>query len=562
MRVLDSAQMSAFDDFLIETVGMPVPVLMENAASGVVGAIDAAYPDVSRIAVLAGPGHNGADALAVARLWLARGGRARVAVACERSRISEGAEQQLEILERIAARVGGLEIEIGGAPGDQRDFLGEFLLEAQSPAVLVDGLFGTGLDRALSGDYAELVSLLAQLRAPKVAIDLPSGLSGSRAELLGPCLPADLTVTFVAPRVAHVLSPTDVVCGQVDRVDLGVPGALLEIFLENREQTGGGLFLDLARELAPLLERRSPESHKGSYGHVLVVGGSTGKSGAVLLATRAALRAGAGLVTAAVPASLVVDLEVGSAESMTLALAEGQPGHVGTGGLRQLLSALEGKSVVVLGPGLGQGEDAARLVRDAVCQVELPLVLDADGLNVLEGDLEQLQLRPAPTILTPHPGEMGRLLGVSVSEVQADRVAACRRAARLSGCVVILKGHQTLVATPDGDAFLHRVGNPGMATGGTGDALAGLCGGLLAQRSRSAEGEYDRVETARAARLAVHLHGMAGDLACAEKGEQSLLAGDLVEQLPRAFEQLRLTGRPEGGSRATVIVRRLDDEPG
>ncbi len=391
---------------------------------------------------------------------------------------------------------------------------------------MVDALYGTGLGRPLEGQTAALVEGLNALPVPRLAVDLPSGLNGSRRDLIGPHLVADLTVTFAAPKPAQVFAPAADAVGELVIADLGIPPELLD----RPWGEEAALHLVVAEELAAWLPPRRADSHKGTYGHLLVVAGATGKSGAAILAARSAVRSGAGLVTAAVPRPVVQTVDLGSLESMSLALPAGEDGlgRLGEGAARAILEAAAGKDALALGPGLGQGDPVSGEIREAVLACGLPLVLDADGINAFAGRAAELASRPGPTVLTPHPGELARLLGVETAEVTGDRPAFARRAAAETGAVVVLKGHQSLTATPDGAVHVNPTGNPGMATGGTGDVLTGLVGGLLAQG-------YEALE---AAILGAYLHGLAGDLACAERGERALAAGDLVEALPRAFEIL------------------------
>jgi NAD(P)H-hydrate epimerase len=291
----------------------------------------------------------------------------------------------------------------------------------------------------------------------------------------------------------------------------------------------------VADEVAGLLSPRRADSHKGTYGHLLVVAGATGKAGAAILTAGAAVRAGAGLVTAAVPAPLVQKVDGGWLGSVSQGQAADEvgTGTVAAGAADAILAAAEGKDAVALGPGLGGGgggdDPVAAEIRRAVLACPLPLVLDADGVNAFAGRAGELAGREAPTVLTPHPGELGRLLGVETSEIKSDRLAAVRRAARESGAVVALKGHLTLVAAPDGTVWVNPTGNPGLATGGTGDVLTGVVGALLARS----------YEPAEAACLGVYLHGLAGDLAAEEKGRTALRASDVSEALPAAFRTLR-----------------------
>ncbi|HVG07295.1 MAG TPA: NAD(P)H-hydrate dehydratase [Thermoanaerobaculia bacterium] len=510
MRILSAEAMREVDRSAIEELGIPSMVLMENAAIGVVDAIGEIYEDAESAAIFCGPGNNGGDGLAIARHLAVRGYEVQVFLVAGRRGMRGDAEVQLGICRRQGLAIQEVADEDGVV---------EALEEAREADLIVDALFGTGLSKPLEGLLADLVQGLNDLPVPRVSVDLPSGLNGSQSEPLGPHIEADLTVTFAAPKIAHVFPPASESVGELVVTDLGIPPELVE----EAEEEGGALHLLVGEELAGLLPERAPGTHKGTYGHVLLVAGSPGKAGAAILAARAAVRSGAGLVTAAVPESILDVVDLGSIESMTLALRS----------LDHVLDAVEGKSVLAMGPGLGQEEETAGAIRRIALEVSLPLVLDADGINAFAGRAAELAGRSAETVLTPHPGELGRLLGLSTAEVQGDRLAAARRAAVEAEAVVVLKGHRTLVATPGGEVHVNTTGNPGMASGGTGDVLTGLISGLLAQGL----GALD------AARLGVYLHGLAGDLAAARTGEAALVAGDLLTYLPAAFLELEEGGQ-------------------
>ncbi len=519
MKVLTAEAMAAADQRAIVEIGVPGLVLMENAALGVVEAIGESFPDVQRISVLCGPGNNGGDGLAVARHLMTRDCLPRVVMVVSPDRLRGDALLQLEIVERLGLAVHVWEEEVSVSE------LIETTVAPRGCELIVDAMFGTGLARPLEGRLAELVGAINELPLPVVAVDLPSGLHGSRFQLPGPHLRADLTVTFAAPKVAHVLSPALESCGEVVVADLGLPRFLVE-------EAEGQLFVQSAEELRGLIEPRAAESHKGSYGHLLVVAGAPGTTGAAAMAVRSALRSGVGLVTAAVAEPLVPILEAVSLESMTLPVPHHDSGALGERSLELLLEAAAARSAMVVGPGLGRAPSTEEMVRSLVLDSERPLVLDADGINAFEGQASMLAERAAgdreSVVLTPHPGELARLLEVPGAEIQADRPRFVSLAARETGAVVVLKGHQTLIADPDGDVVINPTGNPGMASGGTGDVLAGVIGALLAQG-------YD---PRTASRLGCFVHGLAGDLSAERVGELSLVAGDLIEMLPQAFATL------------------------
>lgn len=519
MRILTAEAMREVDRAAIEELGIPGLVLMENAALGVAEAIGQAFGETERAAIFCGPGNNGGDGLAVARHLAVRGWEVRIFLVTGGRAPSEDCATHLAICRAMELSLREI------STGDDLDEAAESAAECD---LVVDALFGTGLARALSGIFAHVVELINELPAPVVAVDLPSGLSGSRPEPLGPHVQADLTVTFAAPKVAHVFPPAAEAVGEMVVTDLGIPSRLVE----EVEEADGDLHLLMGDELSELLPAREPDSHKGDYGHALIVAGSPGKAGAAILAARAAVRSGAGLVTAAVPEPIVQTVDLGSIESMTLPLPAGASGQITEAAADAVLKAAEGKAVLALGPGLGAEPATAAAIRRIVLDGPLPLVIDADGINAFAGRAADLAGRRTETVLTPHPGELGRLLGIPTAEVQADRVAAVRRAAEETGAIVVLKGHLTLVASGRA-VFVNRTGNPGMATGGSGDVLTGMIAGLLAQG----------LDALDATLLATWLHGLAGDLAAARRGEVSLAAGDLLETLPEAFAEL--TGEEE-----------------
>lgn len=512
MRVLTAEEMREVDRRAIEELGIPGPVLMENAAVGVVDALAAQFPDARRVVVLAGPGNNGGDGLAVARHLDGRRYDCRSVLVLGRKPLAGDAALQHDILERAGMAPLVLGPDDGPAP----------VLEAcRSADLVVDALFGTGLGRPLAGHFAALVEGLATVDTPILAVDLPSGLDGSSWSVPGPHLRAVSTVTFAAPKVAHLLPPASEAVGELVVTDLGLPSGWVA-------SAPGDLHLLESDELAGYLLPRPRTGHKGTFGHALVVAGGPGTSGAAVLAARGTLRGGAGLVTVAVPALLRETVDAGARESMTVGVGGAGAGRLDDTDLAGLGPLVEGKAALGVGPGLGLATATVATVRALCAQAALPLVLDADGLNAFAGDASALAGRRAPTLLTPHPGELGRLLGIGTEVVERDRLAAVRRAARVTGAVVVLKGHRSLIAAPEGGVWINPTGNPGMATGGAGDVLTGLATALLAQG-------YDVLA---AAHLAVYLHGLAGDLAAAEVGETALVAGDLVRALPAAWRAL------------------------
>ncbi len=382
-------------------------------------------------------------------------------------------------------------------------------------------LFGVGLSRPLSGVFAEVAEWIAGARAPCLAVDLPSGLFGDSPRLPDSHVRAALTVTFETPKPAHVLPPACDAVGQLVVADLGIPPAIAE-------GVAGDLWLVTPEVAGEWLPRRPPAAHKGTCGHVLVAAGSPGMAGAAVLAARGAIRGGAGLVTCAVPEPLLATVDAASLESMTLPLPAAADGGISSGAVDALLQAAADRSVLAIGPGLGAGDETAQLVREVVARVDGPLVVDASALNALAGRADLLLARAAPTVLTPHPGELARLMGVSSEAIVDNRLDAVREAVRATGAVVLLKGQRTLVAVPGGAVWVNPTGNPGLASGGAGDILTGLAAAFWAQG----------VQPGPAAALAAFVHGAAGDLAVLETGVLALAAADLLPRLPEAMRRL------------------------
>jgi hydroxyethylthiazole kinase-like uncharacterized protein yjeF len=510
MRVLTSEEARAFDRWAIEELGVPSMVLMENAALAIVDTIGGHFPDARRVAILCGPGNNGGDGFAVGRQLATRGYDVRLLLAAFGRPLSNDCSRQLEICQAME-----LEIHEAGAdwPAAAAALAGAELV--------VDALFGTGLARPLASPYDLLVEWISTQPAPVVAVDVPSGLDASSAHPIGPAVRADLTVTFAAPRVAHVLFPSAAWCGELAVADLGVSFDL-------SPQADGDLYLRSAEELAAVLVPREKDAHKGDFGRLLLVAGSRGMGGAAILAARAAMVGGAGLVRVATIDENRAPLLAVVPEAMTIALPATASGGLAAGAWELLEAAIEESDVVALGPGCGADPESRELARRLALAVDRPLLLDADGLNAFAGRAAELRQRSAPTVITPHPGELGRLFGRDTASIQNDRLAAVREAVELTGATVVLKGHRTLVGRPGGEVSIHPVGNPAMASAGAGDVLTGLLAARLAQGD----------EPAIAAELAVHLHGTAGDLAVADGRGPAVPAGTLIEFLPRAFAAL------------------------
>ena len=494
----DAATMRAIDAWAIEERGIPGLDLMDRAGEALAAITGEAIP-AGRIAVVCGRGNNGGDGLVAARVLRGAGRDVDVLLISEPGELSLDAAEQLRRL---------------GGPAAARHWSSEGLTGA---AGAIDAILGTGFHGAPRGPAADAIQALNGHGAPVVAADVPSGVDASSGEVSGVAVRAQVTVAFHLAKLGHWVHPGKALAGEVRVVEIGIPP-------QAPQRVDAGLIGD---GVLTGLPARTATSTKFTSGTVVVVGGSTGLTGAPTMAALAAQRAGAGYVTVAGPASLELAFATRLLEAMFAGLPEAD-GRLETGALEAILARCERASAVVVGPGLGRSPATQALVRSLVERVELPLVVDADGLNALGTDFATpLQRRDAPTVLTPHAGELGRLLGVASADVARARLDHARRAAREARAMVVLKGDDTLVAMPDGRVAVSAGGAPGLATAGTGDVLAGVIAALLA---RGADPE-------RAICAAVHAHRRAGRLAGLEQGNEHVIASDVIAALPRALRR-------------------------
>jgi ADP-dependent NAD(P)H-hydrate dehydratase / NAD(P)H-hydrate epimerase len=520
MRILTAAQMREADRYTIEEIGIPSLVLMENAGRQVVAAIESAFePQLEgRVAVLCGRGNNGGDGFVVARTLLQRDIDTLVCVIGSLSDVHGDARTNLSILGELGITV----VEIEGEQSWELHFS-----EISKCSLIVDAMFGTGLRSPLAGMMETVVADVNASNIPVVSIDLPSGISADTPHLIGDCIDASMTVTLAALKVPLVLPPAEAYAGDVVIADIGIPHTVIDSL------EGPHVELLIPERVRQLVAPRAADSHKGDFGRVTVVAGSRGKIGAAVLAGTAALRSGAGLVTVATPASCLPLVASMCAELMTEPLAETASGTIAAAALDRLLEM--DHDVIACGPGLGRTPEVGAFVRGLIARATVPLVLDADAVTVLDGDTTELAgSEGRDIIITPHPGEMARLIGASIEHVQANRIQVASEFATTRKVHVVLKGHRTIIATPEGRVFINPTGNPGMATGGTGDVLTGTIAAWLAQLL-DAEG---------ACRLGVFLHGTAGDLAEASEGQVPMVASDVSSHLGKALRYLTTGERP------------------
>jgi len=523
MKVATAELMRKLDQRAISEFGIPGMVLMENAARGIINTLFRSFPDLltSRVGVLAGRGNNGGDGLAVARYLANRGISCRVFLFAAHEEIKGDAGANLGILKRMGVAVQEvLNLE---------EWEGQKALVGSSD-LLLDGIFGTGLKGPVEGFFREIIESVNSLNKPVVAIDIPSGLDADSGQVLGACIQARITVTFGLAKRGLLIQPGAQAAGRVVIVDISLPAPAVE---GERIQD----YLIEGADFPPYLPPRKPEAHKGQFGHLFILAGSPGKTGAAALVSQAALRVGTGLITLGVPESLNSILEEKVTEVMTEPLPETREKTLGLSAQQRIYELCSRKTALAIGPGLSLNSETIRLVQQLVRKSPLPAVMDADGLSALAGKLEILRKNQKELILTPHPGEMSRLAGISIEEIQRDRFGVARGFAKEYGVILVLKGSRTLVASPGGEVFINPTGNPGMASGGMGDVLTGMIGGFLAQGLPALE----------AAKLGVYLHGLAGDYAVFLKGERGIAATDLAELTPKALNALA-SGRGEIGN--------------
>ncbi|MBW2610266.1 MAG: NAD(P)H-hydrate dehydratase [Deltaproteobacteria bacterium] len=508
MRLVKASEMQEMDRLAIQELGIPGVVLMENAARGASRIFLEHFdpPQDSLVLVICGRGNNGGDGYVMARYLLQAGLKVAVVVLSDLEKISGDALINLEIIRHM-----GLETVEAPDP-DTWAGLGQALKDCD---YIIDGILGTGLNSPVRGLYAQVIEEVNASEKPVMAIDIPSGLNADTGQIMGIAVDADLTVTFGFPKLGQLMFPGADLVGRLARIDIGIPDTVAD-------QVPTECHVVEPEYFSSLFHSEKGDIHKGNRGHLLILAGSTGKTGAATLTALGALRAGAGLVTLGVPRGLNHILESKLTEAMTVPLPETEDGGLSLEAEKEIKGLIEGKTALAIGPGLSTNEETSALVRKIVSTCGLPMVIDADGLNGLASELNVLADHKGKRILTPHPGEMGGLTGLKNSDIQSDRAGTAIRFAKEHGCYLVLKGARTLIAEPDGKIFLNPTGGPALASGGSGDVLTGLIAGLLARGW----------PMAKAAMAGVYMHGMAADLLAEDMGQAGILAGELLDVLP------------------------------
>lgn len=506
MKIATRETIKEIDCMTIEKYGVQGIVLMENAGRAVANVIRREFPNQDNISVFCGGGNNGGDGFVAARHLINTGKKVTTYLLKNRNEYSGDARTNLDSLSKISKDIKRLKSNFSNY---------------QESDLIVDSIFGTGLDREIRGPYKKIIETINSLKTPKVAVDLPSGTDANKGIPLGTSIIADVTVTFVVPKLGISIYPGLDYCGKIYVAGITTPKILEDkVFYE----------LVTFKKCRSIIRERLSDTHKGSYGHTLIVAGSSGKTGAAVLCAHASVRSGSGLVTVAVPQSVVNSVDEKITEAMSLGLQDGGKGFLSEISLGQVVSELSSKTSLAVGPGISVNQDTKNFLLKILAESQVPIVADADAVNIIAENKDLLKKLKVPVILTPHPGEMARLMGITTREVQLNRVKHAEKFAVSHKCYVVLKGARSVIATPDGYVFINPTGNPGMSSGGTGDVLTGVISGLISQK-------YSPLE---ACLLGTFIHGLSGDIAVKETGPSGITATDVANLIPKALKQVQV----------------------
>lgn len=512
MKLALNEQMQSIDQIISQKYGLPGTVLMENAGRILAEEMKRSCPNAKKISVLCATGNNGGDGFVAARHLQSMGVEVRIFIVGPPKEMKSDVQIHFQVAKNM-----GLTID------NVNDTGGIIKLEKILPNQdgIIDALFGTGLSKNVEGVYASVIDVVNRLNVYTLSADLPSGVDGNTGRIMGTAIQADKTVSFILPKIGNILYPGADYGGELVVRNIGTSEACTkELDIKHSLVT--------RKLVTSLLPCRHKDSHKGTYGRASVVAGSSGMTGAAILTCRAALRSGLGLLKLYIPESLNLLITTNIPEVVTVPLTEMRRGVISISQIEKVIEETHLSRVVAIGPGCGTTGEMGEMVRRIIEDVSCPVVIDADGLNVLAKNVNWLEKKKGEIILTPHPGEMGRLLGISTEEVTKNPIDTARTFSQKFGVIVVLKGSRTLIALPQGDVLVNVTGNTGMATAGSGDVLTGTITGFIAQG----------ISPANAAILSVYVHGHAGDIMAREKGEFGLLAGDIVDGLTQALMEL------------------------
>ncbi|MCX8083409.1 MAG: NAD(P)H-hydrate dehydratase [Calditerrivibrio sp.] len=499
MEILTSEQMSLADKITIEELNTPSIVLMENAARASAEYIKSFGLCKERIAIVVGPGNNGGDGLAIARHLYNFGIDVEIFLIEPVEKFTPDAKVNYEIIKNYPIKIA------------------DFSTFHDNYDIIIDAIFGTGLNRPVEGKYLNIITTINNSRAKKISIDIPSGLSGSKPYPIGECIKADWTITFCRPKISHCIYPARSYCGSVKVLDISIPDFILP-------KVGPYIFL-MEKKNLPKIPKRNPSSHKGNYGHTVFLGGSDGKSGAITISTFAAIKTGSGLTTSIVPKYVSSVLTSFVPEAMTLPIDDYD--MLDDNNIEEIITFLADKSVLAIGPGMGVSNGAKKLLQNILAQTAIKLVIDADGINNLNDiPLEKLRYR---TIITPHIGEFARLLSISKNELLKDIIEKTRRFAIANGIIVVLKSSSTIIADVDGNIYVYKGGIPALAKGGSGDCLTGIIASFVSQ-------SFSLID---AAKLGVYIFGETGRILAAEMNELTITATDIIKNIHKTINEIQ-----------------------
>ncbi len=524
MYLVKAREMQEMDRETIESFGIPGRVLMENAGRGTFKMIVDLFPDIAskKVCVLCGRGNNGGDGFVVARYLMEKGVETDIFLLSSRDRLRGDARANMSLVEKLCAfkKKEGGENRIIQIP-DREAFL-KYKARIIHSDLFVDGIFGTGLNSDVRGFFRDIIDLVNLSNRPVISIDIPSGLNADTGKPCGVSIKAFATASFAFAKPGHILYPGNEFTGKLEVIDIGIPGFIVK-------KKSPLLHVTKKALVKSFFVPRNSQAHKGNFGHLFIVAGSIGKTGAAALASNAAMACGTGLVTLGIPESLNSVMEPQVVEPMTFPLSEGEKGFLSENSFNQIVELSKGKTAIAIGPGIGTKESTEKLVKRLITAIDIPMILDADALNVIAGDIDILKEKKASVILTPHPGEMARLMHCSTAEIQANRLEIAQNFAMKFDVILVLKGAGTITAMPDGRAFICTKGNSGMASGGMGDALTGIISGFTAQGFSSEN----------AAIAGPYIHGLCGDVLACNRGKFGFTASDMVDIIPETiYEKL------------------------
>ena len=519
MYLVTADEMQKMDKETIESFGIPGRTLMESAGRGAYTMLVQTFPNIfsKKVGIIAGRGNNGGDAFVVARYLMEKNIHTNIFILCSKSTISGDAKANLDLVEKLIEKNSISSItEI-----IDLDTFKKNKLRLLHNDIFVDGIFGTGLNSDVRGMFKDIIAELNKSKGQIFSIDIPSGLSADTGKPCGISINATATATFAHPKPGHILHPGDKHTGELEVVDIGIPGYITEKYNPK-------LNLLEEKDVKVLFPQRDSESHKGNFGHLLILAGSPGKTGAAALASNAAMRCGTGLVTLCIPQSLNASVEPQVIEAMTCPLPDDNKGILTESAFEKIIEIAKNKDAIAIGPGIGTDKSTKNLIEKLIKTIDIPIIMDADSLNLIAQNPQILKKTTAEIILTPHPGEMARLAVTTTQEIQNNRLDSARNFSDKFSVTLVLKGSNTIICLPDKKAFICPVGNPGMASGGMGDVLTGIIAGFRAQGFSS---EHASI-------AGTYIHGMCGDMLAESMGGFGFLASDMVKIIPGAINQI------------------------